>query len=210
MWNCATTMDGYFQETHRHNCPAPRVRSKLAPIRCGTMKRLGPKSISMDALCTKSYPDERCSFLKGHPLRRSTHTSIECDRMHYLRVHLPEKDERAAIPETHVELDDCVVEVFIEENGPTIRRNAKYLRSVMDDPSALPYGTGSRITDWWCDRNEGIRCPHGALIFYNTTIPWTPNYTWHLTHTIIKFVHRKRADVLLSEAFSMVRSLFGK
>jgi len=127
--------------------------------------------------------------------------SLISEWMHFLNVHLPEGDELQAIQNVSIVMENCVVEVFIRDQGNTIRSSVNYLQSLMQDPLAWPLTDGLRVTDWWCARNEGISCPFGAVVFYNTTIPWTDNYDWQLLHTIIKFVPRKDAEVAVSDAF---------
>lgn len=122
-------------------------------------------------------------------------------------MHLPYGNELKAIQNRTIRLENSIVEVFIRDSGTTIRSSVKYLRSLMQDPSALPYTAGNRVTDWWCARNQGIPCPYGAIHFYNVTIPWTSEYQWQLIHTIIKFVPRTDANVKESDAFLIVSTV---
>lgn len=127
--------------------------------------------------------------------------------MHYLNVHLPEHNALRSIPRSSILLANCVVEVYVRSEGDTtIRDSVDYLRSLMQDASAFPLAR-LIVTDWWCARNEGISCPYGAVVFYDAVIPWTDDYSWHLNHTIIKFIPRTDADVAISDAFLQVNQI---
>ena len=126
--------------------------------------------------------------------------------VYYMNVHLPSGGELMAVQSSQIELEHCVVEVFVQDTGrrTSIRSKLKYIRSLTQDPSQFPAGDALRVTDWWCERNQGFGCRDGAVFFYNATIPWTGNYSWHLVHTMIKFVPTGAKEVGISDAFLKV------
>eukprot|EP00210_Caulerpa_lentillifera_P006094 g5822.t1 len=148
-------------------------------------------------------PRPRCD-LDGHPLDRMVagHFTLTSKRMHYTNVDLPPGSTIRTLVNSTVILEDSIVEVFVKSRiGGNLASRWKYLRALMEDASSFPLRTGVRVTDWWCERNEGISCPYGGVYFSEATLEWNKDFRWKLKSTLIKFVQKSEFTVSISSAF---------